>query len=64
MKLGRRTVYHKTIKKLIKSFYCSIVSLLSPIVLLLTSKVVQNLKKNVFKSSKTYFLQENVLGYY
>ena len=64
MKLGRSIVYHKTMKKLIKSFHCSIVPLLSPIVLLLTSKVGQNLKKNVFKSSKTYFFQENVLGNY
>ena len=39
MKLGRRIVYHKTMKKLIKSFHCSIVPLLSPIVLLLVSKV-------------------------
>ena len=54
MKIGRGIVHHKTMKKFIKLFYCSIVPLLSPVVLLLTSKVGQNLKKNVFKSSKTY----------
>ena len=65
MKLGRRIVYHKTMKKnLIKSSYCFIVPLLSPIVLFLTSKAGQNLKKNVFKSSKAYFFQENVVGNY
>ena len=53
MERGRRIVCHKTMKKLIKSFYCSIVPLLSPIVPLLTSKVEQHLKKYVFKSSKT-----------
>ena len=59
MKLGRDIVDHKTMKQTHK-----IIPLLSPIVLLLTSKIGQNLEKNVFKSSKTYFFQENVLGNY
>ena len=46
-----------------KSFHCSVVLLLSPIVLLLTLKAGQNIKKNVFKSSK-HFFQENVSGDY
>ena len=54
MKLVGRIVYHKTMKNLIKSDYCSIVHLLSTIVLLLTSKAGKNLKKGVFKSSETY----------
>ena len=58
MKLGRRIVYNKTIKKLIKSFHCSIVPLLLPIVLLLTSKVEQNARKNVSKSSKHIFFKK------
>ena len=55
-KLGRHIVYHKTMTKA-----HSIVPLLSPIVLLLTSKVGQNLKKNVFKSSETFFLKKMFL---
>ena len=40
----------------------SIVLLLSPIDLWLTSTVGQNVKENMFKGSKTYFSEENVLG--
>ena len=50
MKLGSHIVFHKAIKQ--NSLSLSIVPLL-------TSKIGQNLKENVFKSYITYFLRNS-----